>query len=58
MYIWANGNLRTMISKESATKASAARLHYVAKIQLLNSHLDFFPAYFGAVSEEQGQRFH
>lgn len=54
MYIWANGDLRTMISKQSATNASAARLHDVAKFQLLNSHLDFLPAYFGVVSEEQG----
>jgi hypothetical protein len=28
------------------------------KIHFLNSHLEFFPGYLGAVSEEQGERFH
>jgi hypothetical protein len=28
------------------------------KIYFLNSHLDFFPENLGAVSEEQGERFH
>jgi hypothetical protein len=28
------------------------------KIHFLNSHLDFFPKNLGAVSEEQGERFH
>lgn len=54
MYIWAKGDFRTMMSKQSATNASVASLHYVAKIQLLNSHLDLLPVYFGVVSEEQG----
>jgi hypothetical protein len=28
------------------------------KIHFLNLHLDFFPENLGAVSEEQGERFH
>jgi hypothetical protein len=28
------------------------------KIHFLNSHLDFIPENLGAVSEEQGERFH
>jgi hypothetical protein len=28
------------------------------KIHFLNSHLDFFPQNLGAVSEEEGERFH
>lgn len=28
------------------------------KLHLLDSHLDYFPANLGAVSEEQGERFH
>ena len=28
------------------------------KIHMLDSHLDFFPANLGAVSDEQGERFH
>jgi len=28
------------------------------KIRFLHSHLDFFPDNFGAVSDEQGERFH
>jgi hypothetical protein len=28
------------------------------KVNLLNSHLDYFPANIGAVSEEHGERFH
>ena len=28
------------------------------KIHFLDSHLDFFPVNFGAVSDEQGERFH
>jgi hypothetical protein len=28
------------------------------KVHFLDSHLDYFPTNFGAVSEEQGERFH
>ena len=28
------------------------------KIHFLHSHLDFFPANLGAISDEQGERFH
>ena len=28
------------------------------KIHFLHSHLDFFPANFGVISDEQGERFH
>ena len=28
------------------------------KIHFLHSHLDFFPANFGVISNEQGERFH
>jgi hypothetical protein len=28
------------------------------KVRFLNAHLDYFPENLGAVSEEQGERFH
>ena len=39
-------------------KMEALGCHMSIKLHFLHSHLDYFPANLGAVSEEQGERFH
>lgn len=50
-------NYRQLVNKLlSAYKAMKCNMSL--KIHFLHSHLDFFPANLGAVSDEQGERFH
>ena len=39
-------------------KKDKPEFYYVKKILPEHSHLDFFPPNLGAVSDEQGERFH
>ena len=56
------GNYRApnyiQLVKKLLSVYKAMKCNISLKIHFLHSHMDFFPANLGAVSDEQGERFH
>ena len=48
----------SQLVKKLLSAYKAMKCNMSLKIHFLHSHLDFFPANLGAVSDEQGERFH